>query len=129
MKAGFVCAACALGVSACTSPTTNTATATTTATNDPGTPITIAFVGDILLDGAPGRLWERGEDPFAGVAALLAKADYVVGNLESPIATGGEKVLKKYTFRAHPSAVVPLTVILRSVNDCCAAVTSRWYTR
>lgn len=78
--------------------------------------MTIAFVGDILLDGAPGRLWAQGRDPFAEVSALLARADYVVGNLESPIATTGAKVPKVFTFRAHPSTVVPLAAHFDAVS-------------
>lgn len=78
----------------------NTTTATPT--------VKVAFVGDILLDGAPGRLWAEGQDPFGPVAPLLAQADYVVGNLECPIATTGSQVEKVYTFRAHPSTVAPL---------------------
>jgi poly-gamma-glutamate capsule biosynthesis protein CapA/YwtB (metallophosphatase superfamily) len=77
---------------------------------------TIAFVGDILLDGAPGRLWARGEDPFAGVSSLPARADYVVGNLESPIATTGAKVSKVFTFRAQPATVVPLRAHIDAVS-------------
>lgn len=110
LKTALILSLGALVVSACTAADPDATAANSEAT------VTIAFVGDILLDGAPARLWEGGEDPFAGVSGLLAKADYVVGNLESPIATTGEKVLKKYTFRAPPSTVVPLKAHFDAVS-------------
>jgi poly-gamma-glutamate capsule biosynthesis protein CapA/YwtB (metallophosphatase superfamily) len=74
-----------------------------------GPTVTLAFVGDINLDGLPGRLVRRGGDPFAPFAALLAGADIRVGNLECAVATRGEPIPKKpYTFRAHPRTLNPL---------------------
>ena len=67
--------------------------------------ITLNFVGDILLDSAPGRSIARDEDPFARAAALLKGADFSIGNLECPVATGGAAVSKVYTFRAAPSTL------------------------
>ncbi len=68
-------------------------------------PVTISFVGDILLDSAPGRAIARGQDPFAHVQPLLKAADFSIGNLECPVANGGAAVDKVFTFRASPSTL------------------------
>jgi hypothetical protein len=57
-----------------------------------GPTVTLAFVGDINLDGLPGNLVRRGGDPFAPLAALLDGADIRVGNLECVVATSGEPI-------------------------------------
>jgi len=76
-------------------------------TGDPT--VTLAFVGDINLDGLPGKLVRRGGDPFTPFAVLLAEADIRVGNLECVVATRGEPIPKKpYTFRAHPRTLTSL---------------------
>jgi poly-gamma-glutamate capsule biosynthesis protein CapA/YwtB (metallophosphatase superfamily) len=65
--------------------------------------VSIAFVGDIMLDDGPGKYVKKGHDPFAPFASLLNTADIRVGNLECVIATlGSAEVDKPYTFRAHP---------------------------
>ncbi|HTQ05644.1 MAG TPA: CapA family protein [Polyangiaceae bacterium] len=67
--------------------------------------VTLAFVGDVMLDGGPGRSIEAGVDPFARFADEFARADAVIGNLECAVATGGAPVDKVFTFRAHPRVV------------------------
>lgn len=65
--------------------------------------VSIAFVGDIMLDETPGKYVKQGHDPFAPFATVLNSADIRVGNLECVIATvGSAEVDKPYTFRAHP---------------------------
>ena len=64
--------------------------------------VTLGFVGDILLDSAPGQGIARGQDPFALTAPLFRGVELSVGNLECPVATGGAAVDKVYTFRADP---------------------------
>jgi poly-gamma-glutamate capsule biosynthesis protein CapA/YwtB (metallophosphatase superfamily) len=65
--------------------------------------VSIAFVGDILLDDGPGRFIKRGGDPFASFAPLLDASDIRVGNLECVVATTGSPEPDKiWTFRAHP---------------------------
>jgi len=65
--------------------------------------VSMAFVGDIMLDDGPGRYVKRGGDPFAPFAAILDVADVRVGNLECVIATtGSAEPGKPWTFRAHP---------------------------
>ncbi|MCM8596776.1 CapA family protein [Accumulibacter sp.] len=72
-------------------------------------PLSLVFAGDIMLDDGPGRLIARGGDPLAGVAALLAGADYAIGNLECPIATVGKPLESKIaSFRAHPRVLETL---------------------
>lgn len=65
--------------------------------------VSIAFVGDILLDDTPGKVVKSGRDPFAPMASILNTADIRVGNLECVVATTGTpEPDKPYTFRAHP---------------------------
>jgi len=71
-------------------------------------PLRLIFAGDIMLDDGPGRAIAAGRDPLAHFAAILGKADFAVGNLECPIATGGRPLDNKiYNFRAHPR-VLPI---------------------
>jgi poly-gamma-glutamate capsule biosynthesis protein CapA/YwtB (metallophosphatase superfamily) len=69
------------------------------------TPVTISFVGDVLLDSAPGQTIAHGQDPFVRVQPLLKGVDLSIGNLECPVATGGAAVDKIFTFRAAPSTL------------------------
>jgi poly-gamma-glutamate synthesis protein (capsule biosynthesis protein) len=65
--------------------------------------VSIAFVGDIMLDDTPGKTIRKGRDPLEYFAALLDNADIRVGNLECVVATTGTpEPDKPYTFRAHP---------------------------
>ena len=69
-------------------------------------PLRLVFAGDVMLDDGPGRVIASGHDPLAPFAALLADADYRIGNLECPIATTGTALDNKiYTFRADPGVV------------------------
>jgi poly-gamma-glutamate capsule biosynthesis protein CapA/YwtB (metallophosphatase superfamily) len=73
--------------------------------------VTIAAVGDLMLGGrAEPLLNEFGPDyPFVDVMPFLAKADVVVGNLESSISTRGTAMEnKKFTLRAGPIAAQAL---------------------
>lgn len=80
-------------------------------------PLTLIFAGDIMLDDGPGRLIARGGDPLAPFAEILDTADYRIGNLECPIAEGGEPMARKiYSFRAQPA----VTRILRGRFDALA---------
>ena len=69
----------------------------------------LTFVGDLMLDDGPGRAIAAGRDPLAPFAALLADADYRIGNLECPVATTGQALDNKiYTFRADPRVLAVL---------------------
>ena len=77
-----------------------------TAAAEEGSEISIAFVGDIMLDDTPGKVVRQGRDPFAYMAATLKNADIRVGNLECVIATtGSPEPGKPYTFRASPASL------------------------
>jgi poly-gamma-glutamate synthesis protein (capsule biosynthesis protein) len=68
-------------------------------------PVRLVFVGDVMLDDGPGKEIAAGRDPLAPFAALLADADYRIGNLECSLATTGKPMPDKiYTFRADPRA-------------------------
>jgi poly-gamma-glutamate capsule biosynthesis protein CapA/YwtB (metallophosphatase superfamily) len=78
------------------------------------TTVTMAFVGDIMLDELPGMLVQSGEDPFAPFAGILSAADIRVANLECVVSTrGSAEPGKPYTFRAHPRT---LKVLKRHFN-------------
>lgn len=67
--------------------------------------VKLAFVGDVMLDGAPGASIRAGRDPFERFEQELSAADIAVANLECSVATGGTRVEKIYTFRAEPGVV------------------------
>lgn len=69
-------------------------------------PLTLIFVGDIMLDDGPGQLIARGGDPLAAFADTLKAADYRIGNLECAITAGGQPLANKiFSFRARPAAI------------------------
>jgi len=69
-------------------------------------PVTLLFAGDIMLDDGPGQTIAKGGDPLAPFAAVLADADYRIGNLECPVASSGQAHASKIvTFRADPRAL------------------------
>ena len=77
-------------------------------------PVSVVFVGDVMLDDTPGRVVRQGRDPFARVAHWLRDADLRVANLESIVATTGAPLPDKpYTFRAHPRV---LPVLRRHID-------------
>ena len=65
-------------------------------------PVTMLFVGDVMLDEQPGSMIRQGRDPLAAFAELFQRADVRIGNLECVIATKGKAEDKPYVFRAHP---------------------------
>jgi poly-gamma-glutamate synthesis protein (capsule biosynthesis protein) len=69
--------------------------------------VQLVLVGDIMLDRAPGAAIAQGLDPFSEFASILDHADLAVGNLECVVSDIGERVPKRFNFRAHPR-VVPL---------------------
>ncbi len=71
-----------------------------------GEPVTLIFAGDLMLADGPGQSIAQGGDPLAPFAAILDAADYRIGNLEVPVATGGQPHASKIaTFRADPHVV------------------------
>ena len=64
--------------------------------------VTLLYAGDLMLTRTPGDYILKGEDPFAGVASVLAGADVTVGNLECAVSTLGKAVPKRWNFRCSP---------------------------
>ena len=56
---------------------------------DPVSLVSLVFAGDIVLDDVAGEMIQRGEDPFADLAAVFGGADIRIGNLECVVATTG----------------------------------------
>lgn len=80
-------------------------------TLDPGTEVRLAVVGDIMLARKVGdRIQSEGTGAvLAGVREELHDADLTIGNLESPLCSGGTPAPKGYPFQAAPSTVDVLT--------------------
>ena len=74
------------------------------------TAVSLAAVGDIMLDRQLGRALQQGnlDFPFAEVAPLLQDADLTLGNVESAVGTLGEPEDKRYPFQAPPETAVAL---------------------
>ncbi len=86
--------------------TATTRIAPTTTTTAPRRPVTIAFVGDIHVEGPLRSRLADDPDGFVGpFAIVLDDADLVVGNLEAAVATGGRAAAKEFTFRAPPEVL------------------------
>lgn len=66
--------------------------------------VTIAFVGDVMLSSGVGDAIARNgvHYPWEGARPILARADFVVANLETSVAHGGTAEQKQFTFRAEP---------------------------
>ncbi len=78
-------------------------------------PLSVTFVGDVMLDGGPGHVITSGGDPFEPTANLLA-ADLTIGNLECAIVEDGERQDKPFTFRASQSALPVLAKYFSAVS-------------
>ncbi|HSE57039.1 MAG TPA: CapA family protein [Candidatus Paceibacterota bacterium] len=75
-------------------------------------PITVALVGDIMLDRGVARSVAKNFNGdygalFANVPELAA-ADIAFGNLEGPVAAGGRNVGSQYSFRMSPEILPAL---------------------
>lgn len=82
--------------------------ASPTAIGSPGS-FTIAFAGDVHFAGRVGRRLAADPATAFGVAAKgLGAADLTMVNLETAVATGGERQNKAFTFRAPPAAFAAL---------------------
>ncbi len=75
---------------------------------DDSKPVTLLFVGDIMLSRLIGDIMARNNDwryPFLETADFLKNADITFGNLEGPISARGTKVGSIYSFRSDPRAI------------------------
>ena len=73
-----------------------------------GPPISIGWVGDIVLGSAYGMPPDGGRSTFSGVRAALARPDLMVGNLEQTLSVGGASKCGAgssscFAFQAPPS--------------------------
>ena len=76
--------------------------------SDDSQPITLLFVGDVMLSRGIGQIMVKKNDwrhPFLQIADLLNGADITIGNLESPISERGTRMGSIYSFRADPRAI------------------------
>lgn len=73
-----------------------------------GEGVKLVFAGDIMLDMIPGSALSLGVDPFVPYGPVFKEADFVVGNLECVVATGGQQFIKPFTFKVHPRAIPTL---------------------
>jgi len=98
-----------------TSPrTTGTPTAPPTTARQPvgngprqptGTPVTLAFGGDVHFEGViESRLASNPATALGPIASVLRQADLAMVNLETAVTTGGTPAGKDFNFRAPPSA-------------------------
>jgi AmmeMemoRadiSam system protein B len=70
---------------------------------DDSKPVTLLFVGDIMLSRLIGDIMVKKNDwrhPFLEMADFLKSADITFGNLEGPISSRGKKVGSIYSFRS-----------------------------
>lgn len=80
-------------------------------------PLRLVFAGDVMLVDGPGKTIAAGGDPLAPFAAILAAADYRIGNIECAIAVGGQPMESKiFSFRADPA----VTRVLKGRFDALA---------
>ena len=71
-------------------------------------PITLLFVGDIMLDRGVENIWQNYQNsryPFLNVVDEIRKADIAFANLEGSISENGKNQKIKYSFRFDPSSV------------------------
>lgn len=67
------------------------------------TTISIAFVGDVMLDETPGQYIKQGKDPFKDFEKILKESDLRIANLECVVSgKKGKAEEKPYAFKAHP---------------------------
>lgn len=75
---------------------------------EPPKQVTLALVGDILMDSWVGNeIKNKGVDyPWVQVKDILRGADLAIGNLESSVGVGGSPIRgKSFTFRARPETL------------------------
>ncbi|MGB3828713.1 MAG: CapA family protein [Ornithinimicrobium sp.] len=78
----------------------------TTAPDPPVEDVTLAVVGDMMFDRkVESAIDARGQDAvMADVRDHLRAADFTVGNLETPLGTGGERAGKRFAFLSDPAS-------------------------
>jgi poly-gamma-glutamate capsule biosynthesis protein CapA/YwtB (metallophosphatase superfamily) len=91
---------------------TNVPIPTPTFTPEPGSPVTLEAVGDIMLGRTIGEkvLVQGPQVVFAGVKSVLDQADVLVGNLECVLTDSNQAVSKTYNMKAPPEAAQSLSM-------------------
>ena len=86
------------------------AAATPQPTPLPPARVTIAFVGDLMIDRRVeiAMAVEGPEYTLERVTVLFEEADLVVGNLEGTLSVGGTPMDKRYTFQTDPELAIPM---------------------
>lgn len=87
---------------------------TTTVIGLPPPPVTLLFVGDVMLARSVGDAMAARDDwlwPFARIASVTRAADLAFANLETTVATRGTASGCGYCFRADPKAVAGLVYV------------------
>lgn len=75
----------------------------------PSSPVTLAFAGDVHLEGFLTDLWaERGTALFAPLGAMVADADLAIVNLETAVGAAGRPEDKQYAFQAPAEVLTAL---------------------
>jgi poly-gamma-glutamate capsule biosynthesis protein CapA/YwtB (metallophosphatase superfamily) len=75
-----------------------------------GSPVTLAFGGDVHFEGTiESRLARDPATTIGPIAPMLRQADLAMVNLETAITTRGTAAGKDFTFRAPPSAFTALS--------------------
>jgi poly-gamma-glutamate capsule biosynthesis protein CapA/YwtB (metallophosphatase superfamily) len=75
-----------------------------------GSPVTLAFGGDVHFEGAiESRLARDPATAIGPIAPVLRQADLAMVNLETAITSRGTAATKDFTFRAPPSAFTALS--------------------
>jgi poly-gamma-glutamate capsule biosynthesis protein CapA/YwtB (metallophosphatase superfamily) len=109
-------------VPATASPSTSTTSSSTTTTSTTTTvaaprAVTLAFGGDVYGQPPVRNVLDRGENPLAAVAPLLAGADVAVVNLETAVGSTGAPRDKEFVFQSDPR-------LLTAVRDAGVDVVS-----
>ncbi len=88
-----------------TGPSSSSTTTTTVGRRGSGSPVTLAFGGDVHFEGhLRAALLANPAGVLAPVAPVLSRADIAMVNLETAITERGSPAPKTYTFRAPAAA-------------------------
>ncbi len=72
-------------------------------------PVIFRFAGDVMFDRGIKRTLKKGVHPFYHISDLSRSAHIMMINLETTIATNGEKVPKAFNFMSHPDSLAFVT--------------------
>lgn len=64
---------------------------------------TVALVGDVHAEPPIADVLERGENPLAGMAPVLRRADIALANVETAVGVEGTPAEKQFIFQADPA--------------------------